>query len=529
MSLSLTFMEEMRDKASKMLPTPYQESVDECTSDILLALDYDRAVFLTDSANSHQGENVVDVIRAVRKRLENKNKKVQFFTIQLLDTLVKNCGPRVHVEIAESKGLLRDVLTIAVKDAVKDGEHEAKSASLKMIQNFSVWFANHPVEKLKILRTLVDVVRGKCGPSCFDGIEVDRSVQLKRMDERPFAAPRSRATPQQQQRQASSRRHQLPLNAQPYGPPRHVNAIPLICPTENEISGMLDACLLLAEFITNAETSKTPIVGDDLIANIATQVRRDHRELAGMLQSGAEFPNMDILLSVSDAQVSVVQRLNASIRVQQGGVATVGAQEGFDEQGEWEPIPPELLLEQRPTVVITGEALPHTNIDKNNNPSEVQVVVTATTVEPAATHEGATQQQPPPSVMVSTTTTTAPRQHHRNLPPSDVHGRARQARDVDDEAQEMVSRPTMDQTHNALDDLFGPAAPPPETAHAVAPPPKQPKVAPYPKPVQSVDSRSSTSGAPKKEDTVEAVHVGSVNNDNDDFDAFLNDRLAHQK
>ncbi|KAH9300168.1 hypothetical protein KI387_011751, partial [Taxus chinensis] len=51
-----------------------------------------------------------DVVKAVKKRLGNRNPKIQLLSLTLLETLIKNCGEYVHLQVAD-----RDVLHEMVK------------------------------------------------------------------------------------------------------------------------------------------------------------------------------------------------------------------------------------------------------------------------------------------------------------------------------------------------------------------------------------------------------------------------------
>ncbi|KAI4964889.1 hypothetical protein ZWY2020_057927 [Hordeum vulgare] len=55
-----------------------------------------------------------DVVKAVKKRLQNKDPKVQFFTLTLLETMMKNCGEYVHSEVAELH-ILQEMVKIVQK------------------------------------------------------------------------------------------------------------------------------------------------------------------------------------------------------------------------------------------------------------------------------------------------------------------------------------------------------------------------------------------------------------------------------
>ncbi|BBH06332.1 Target of Myb protein 1 [Prunus dulcis] len=55
-----------------------------------------------------------DVVKAVKRRLQHKSSKVQFLALTLLETMVKNCGDYVHVQIAE-RNILGEMVKIVRK------------------------------------------------------------------------------------------------------------------------------------------------------------------------------------------------------------------------------------------------------------------------------------------------------------------------------------------------------------------------------------------------------------------------------
>ncbi|KAG6693260.1 hypothetical protein I3842_10G160400 [Carya illinoinensis] len=57
-----------------------------------------------------------DVMKAVKKRLQHKNPKVQLLSLTLLETMVKNCGDNVHFQVAEKK-ILEEMIKIVKKKA----------------------------------------------------------------------------------------------------------------------------------------------------------------------------------------------------------------------------------------------------------------------------------------------------------------------------------------------------------------------------------------------------------------------------
>ncbi|KAF5750758.1 TOM1-like protein 2 [Tripterygium wilfordii] len=88
-------------------------AVEKATSDLLIGPDWTMNIDICDSVNSHRWQ-AKDVVKAVKKRLQHKNSKVQLLSLTLLETMVKNCGDYVHFQIAE-KNILGEMVKIVKK------------------------------------------------------------------------------------------------------------------------------------------------------------------------------------------------------------------------------------------------------------------------------------------------------------------------------------------------------------------------------------------------------------------------------
>lgn len=87
--------------------------VEKATSDLLIGPDWTMNIDICDSINSNTWD-AKDVVKAVKKRLQHKNPKVQLLALTLLETMVKNCGDYVHFQIAE-KNILQEMIKIVKK------------------------------------------------------------------------------------------------------------------------------------------------------------------------------------------------------------------------------------------------------------------------------------------------------------------------------------------------------------------------------------------------------------------------------
>ncbi|XP_026388925.1 TOM1-like protein 6 [Papaver somniferum] len=87
--------------------------VDKATSDLLIGPDWTMNIDICDSINNHRWQ-AKDVIKALKKRLQHKNPKVQLLALTLLETMVKNCGDIVHFQIAD-RNILQEMIKIVRK------------------------------------------------------------------------------------------------------------------------------------------------------------------------------------------------------------------------------------------------------------------------------------------------------------------------------------------------------------------------------------------------------------------------------
>ncbi|KAB2599045.1 TOM1-like protein 2, partial [Pyrus ussuriensis x Pyrus communis] len=109
-------------------------AVDKATSDLLISPDWTMNIDICDSVNSHHWQ-AKDVVKAVKKRLQHKSPKVQFLALTLLETMVKNCGDYVHVQIAE-----RNILGEMVKIVRKRADMQVREKILILLDSWQEAF-----------------------------------------------------------------------------------------------------------------------------------------------------------------------------------------------------------------------------------------------------------------------------------------------------------------------------------------------------------------------------------------------------
>ncbi|ERN05370.1 ADP-ribosylation factor-binding protein GGA2 isoform X2 [Amborella trichopoda] len=108
--------------------------VEKATSDLLIGPDWTMNLEICDSINSDQW-HAKDVVKAVKKRLQNKNPKVQLLALTLLETLIKNCGQFVHLQVVE-----RNILQEMVKIVKKKTDMEVRDKILVLLDSWQEAF-----------------------------------------------------------------------------------------------------------------------------------------------------------------------------------------------------------------------------------------------------------------------------------------------------------------------------------------------------------------------------------------------------
>ncbi|KAL6616284.1 hypothetical protein ACP70R_038554 [Stipagrostis hirtigluma subsp. patula] len=259
--------------------------VDKATSHLLMGPDWAVNLEICDIINADVWQTK-DVVKAVKKRLQNKDPKVQFYALTLLETMMKNCGEYVQREVAE-----QHVLQEMVKIIQKKNDMRVRDKILLLLDSWQEAFGGPGSKYPRYHWAYLEVKR--------TGVVFPR---------RPIDAPPIFTPP-------------ATHNSQTYGSPSYAaeslnermssDAETLSLGDLNNIRNVTD---LLNDMVHALNPSDQMAVKDEIITDLVTQCRSNQQKLLQfvsstgneqLLKQGLEINDrLQIVLSKFDAMVS---------------------------------------------------------------------------------------------------------------------------------------------------------------------------------------------------------------------------------
>ncbi|EGT45504.1 hypothetical protein CAEBREN_13026 [Caenorhabditis brenneri] len=126
------------------MASKFQKVLEQATDSTLVEPNWEGIILCTDMIRSGEVP-AKPSLQAIRKRLQHENPHVVNHTLLVLDACVKNCGHKVHSEVA-TREFMEDF-----KNLVTENKYdEVKNKSLEMLQCWATAFANKPEYKMVV-------------------------------------------------------------------------------------------------------------------------------------------------------------------------------------------------------------------------------------------------------------------------------------------------------------------------------------------------------------------------------------------
>uniref|UniRef100_A0A0D9WF98 VHS domain-containing protein n=1 Tax=Leersia perrieri TaxID=77586 RepID=A0A0D9WF98_9ORYZ len=237
--------------------------VDKATSELLLGPDWTLNIDICDGVNSDHGQ-AKEVIKALKKRLQHKNSKVQFFALTLLETLMKNCGDYVHSQVVE-----RDILHEMIKIVKKKTDMQLRDKILVLLESWQEAFGGN----------------GGKHPQYYWAYAEMKKLGLEFPQRSPDAAPV--LTPPITHPTSLESYHQpsygVPVNSSSRLDEAMSSNRPSL--SSSDVERMLSAVELLSEMLKAVDPHDRGAVNDEIITELVKQCRSDQKKIISLVTS----------------------------------------------------------------------------------------------------------------------------------------------------------------------------------------------------------------------------------------------------
>ncbi|CAN6347266.1 unnamed protein product [Urochloa humidicola] len=263
--------------------------VDKATNELLLGPDWTLNIDICDAVNSDHGQ-AKEVIKALKKRIQHKNANVQFLALTLLETLIKNCGDRMHVQVIE-----RNILEEMMKIVKKKTDTQVREKVLTLLDSWQEAFGGPGGKHPHYYWVYAELKRS--------GVEFPkRSPDAAPIFTPPVTHPAS-----------------LPSYLQAgYGMPvdsssrldeaMSFNGAPLSMP---DLEHMLGAAELLSEMLRAVDPSDQDAVNDEIITELMNQCRSDQKKILSLVSSLRDEELLGQALDLNDKLQILIEKHDA--------------------------------------------------------------------------------------------------------------------------------------------------------------------------------------------------------------------------
>ncbi|KAG8068324.1 hypothetical protein GUJ93_ZPchr0005g15519 [Zizania palustris] len=260
---------------------PASSRVEKATSHLLQGPDWAVNLEICDTLNADRWQTK-DVVKAVKKRLQNKDPKVQFFTLTLLETMMKNCGEYVHFEVVE-----QNILQEMVKIVQKKHDLQVKDKILILLDSWQEAFGG---------------AGGKYPQYYWAYIELRRSGVM--FPRRPVDAPIF--TPPATHHTQSYGSPTYPVGSLNERMASEVETLSL-----GDLNNIRDASELLCDMVNALNPADRTAVKDEIITELVSQCRSNQQKLMRFVSSTRNEELLMQGLEINDRLQSILAKHDA--------------------------------------------------------------------------------------------------------------------------------------------------------------------------------------------------------------------------
>ncbi|KAF0910408.1 hypothetical protein E2562_002873 [Oryza meyeriana var. granulata] len=263
--------------------------VDKATSELLLGPDWTLNIDICDAANSDHGQ-AKEVIKALKKRLQHKNSKVQFFALTLLETLMKNCGDHVHSQVVE-----RDILQEMIKIVKKKTDTQLRDKILVLLESWQEAFGGNGGKHPQYYWAYAEMKKL--------GLEFPR----RSPDSAPIHTPPiTRPTSLESYHYPS---YGMPVNSSSRLDEAMSSNRPSL--SSSDMERMLSAVELLSEMLKAVNPHDRGVVNDEIITELVKQCRSDQKKIISLVTSLRDEELLGLALDLNDRMQTLLGKHDA--------------------------------------------------------------------------------------------------------------------------------------------------------------------------------------------------------------------------
>ncbi|XP_039010677.1 TOM1-like protein 6 [Hibiscus syriacus] len=253
-------------------------AVDKATSELLNTPDWTLNINICDSLNSNPRQRK-DFLKAVKRRLQHRNYKVQLLALTLLETMVKNCGDFVHYQIDE-----REVLRDMIKMVKKKADTRVRDKILGLLESWQEEFGGRTGEHPQYYWACQDLKRS--------GVSFPESSP----NAVPIIAPLAKRHPA----------YGTPSNSSERVDETHIGNLSL-----SSLDSMKDAMYLLGDMLQAVNPRDHSAVKDEVIVDLVNQCRSNQKKLMQMLTNTGDEKLLARGLELNDGLQSLLAKHDA--------------------------------------------------------------------------------------------------------------------------------------------------------------------------------------------------------------------------